>query len=127
MDYKNIVNMELGLKSMLGLVFTKVEGAVGDGEMTFVAEDGRRFVFTHLQDCCETVDIADIVGDINDPIIAVHNPSIAVRLIALPENPLIPVMPWSSALLLLNLFNPGIFSRRLIKMSVNAQVVSHKG
>ena len=66
MDYKNIVNMELGLKSMLGLVFTKVEGAVGDGEMTFVAEDGRRFVFTHMQDCCETVDIADIVGDIND-------------------------------------------------------------
>lgn len=51
---------------MLGLVFTKVEGAVGDGEMVFVTEDGRRFVFAHSQDCCETVYINDIVGDLND-------------------------------------------------------------
>ena len=66
MDYKNIVNTELGLKSMLGLVFTKVEGAVNDEEMIFVAEDGRRFVFGHMQDCCESVNINDIVGDLND-------------------------------------------------------------
>lgn len=66
MDWKNRVNMQKGLKSMLGLVFIEVEGSVGDGEMTFVAEDGRRFVFSHSQDCCETVDINDIVGDLQD-------------------------------------------------------------
>lgn len=66
MDWKNRVNMKAGLESMLGLVFTKVEGAVNDEELVFVAEDGRRFVFGHMQDCCETVDINDIVGDLND-------------------------------------------------------------
>ena len=66
MDWKNRVNMKAGLESMLGLVFIKVEGAVNDEEMVFVAEDGRRFVFAHSQDCCETVNINDIVGDLND-------------------------------------------------------------
>ena len=66
MDWENRVNMKEGLESMLGLVFIKVEGSVGDGEMVFVAEDGRRFIFGHMQDCCETVYINDIVGDLND-------------------------------------------------------------
>jgi len=66
MNWENRVNMKKGLESMLGLVFIKVEGSVNDEEMVFVAEDGRRFVFAHMQDCCETVNINDVVGDLND-------------------------------------------------------------
>lgn len=66
MDYRNIVDMELGLRSMLGRVFVRVEGAVGDGEMVFVADNGARFMFAHEQDCCEHVRIEDLVGDLQD-------------------------------------------------------------
>jgi hypothetical protein len=66
MNYKNIVDTKEGLQSMLGRTFVRVEGSVGDGEMTFVADDGARFTFSHLQDCCESVDINDIVGDLQD-------------------------------------------------------------
>lgn len=66
MDYRNIVDMEYGLKCMLGRTFVRVEGAVGDGELVLVAADGARFTFAHSQDCCEHVRIEDIVGDLQD-------------------------------------------------------------
>jgi len=64
--YDNVVETLVGLELMKGKTFVRVEGAVGDGEMLFVTEDGERFLFTHMQDCCETVDINDIVGDLED-------------------------------------------------------------
>ena len=66
MTYDNIVNTAKGLAAMKGLIFTKITGSVGDREMTFETADGVGFMFAHMQDCCETVDINDIVGDIND-------------------------------------------------------------
>ena len=66
MNCKNIVGTQEGLKSMVGRVFVRVEGSVGSGEMLFVAEDGAKFLFSHQQDCCESVDINDIVGDLED-------------------------------------------------------------
>jgi hypothetical protein len=66
MDYRNSIDTQKGLELMKGKTFVKVEGAVGDGEMLFVTAEGERFLFTHQQDCCETVDINDIVGDIQD-------------------------------------------------------------
>jgi len=32
----------------------------------FETADGQRFVFAHMQDCCESVDINDITGDLQD-------------------------------------------------------------
>ena len=66
MDYQNSVDMTYGLRCMLGRVFVRVEGVVGSDEMVFVAEDGARFTFAHYQDCCESVSINDIIGDLND-------------------------------------------------------------
>lgn len=34
--------------------------------ITFVCDDGAEYKMYHEQDCCEDVDIDDIVGDIND-------------------------------------------------------------
>jgi hypothetical protein len=61
MDYKS----EARIEDMVGKIFTRVSGGVGDGELVF-ENDTERFVFFHYQDCCECVDINDIVGDLED-------------------------------------------------------------
>ena len=66
MDWQSIIDTEEGLRSMVGRTFVRVEGSVGNGEMIFHTAEGDRFVFTHFQDCCECVDINDIVGDLQD-------------------------------------------------------------
>jgi len=53
------------IEDMVGKTFTRVTGGVGDGEMVF-ENATERYVFTHDQDCCETVDINDVVGDLSD-------------------------------------------------------------
>jgi len=66
MNYRNIVDTQKGMAQMLGKTFVQVTGSVGDGEMTFETAQGERFMFAHSQDCCESVDINDIVGDLQD-------------------------------------------------------------
>ena len=56
---------EARIEDMRGKVFTRVTGGVGDGELVFETAT-ERFVFFHQQDCCEHVDINDIVGDLED-------------------------------------------------------------
>jgi hypothetical protein len=53
------------IEDMVGKVFTRVSGSVGGGELVF-ENDTEQFVFFHYQDCCESVDINDIVGDLED-------------------------------------------------------------
>lgn len=66
MDYDNIVDTQKGLALMKGKTFVEVTGSVGAGGMLFVTAEGERFMFAHQQDCCESVDINDIVGDLQD-------------------------------------------------------------
>jgi hypothetical protein len=66
MDYENTVDTQRGMAQMLGKTFVKVTGSVGSGEMLFETAQGERFLFAHMQDCCESVDINDICGDLQD-------------------------------------------------------------
>lgn len=66
MDYHNMIDTVKGLELMKGKTFIEVTGSVGSGEMLFVTTEGERFLFSHYQDCCESVDINDIVGDLQD-------------------------------------------------------------
>jgi hypothetical protein len=66
MDYTNIVGTQKGMALMLGKTFAKVTGSVDGDEMLFETATGERFMFAHQQDCCETVRINDIVGDLQD-------------------------------------------------------------
>ena len=66
MDYNNIVDTQNGMAQMLGKTFVKVTGSVDSDEMLFETATGERFLFAHEQDCCETVSINDIVGDLQD-------------------------------------------------------------
>jgi hypothetical protein len=66
MDYNNIVGTQKGMALMLGKTFVRVTGSVDGDEMLFETATGERFMFAHSQDCCETVRINDIVGDLED-------------------------------------------------------------
>jgi hypothetical protein len=49
-----------------GKTLSKVSGTVGSGEITFVTADGDTYRMYHEQDCCESVSVEDIVGDLQD-------------------------------------------------------------
>ena len=66
MSYDNMVDTRKGLQAMVGMTFARVLGAAGDHEMVFKTESGIRFVFSHYQDCCESVRVEDICGDLED-------------------------------------------------------------
>ena len=54
------------ISEMVGKTFVSVSGKVGDERMDFRTKDGSGVSFYHSQDCCESVDIEDIAGDLND-------------------------------------------------------------
>jgi len=66
MDYDNIVDTQRGMAQMLGKTFVQVSGSVDSDEMLFETAQGERFLFAHSQDCCESVRINDITGDLQD-------------------------------------------------------------
>lgn len=53
------------LKDLIGKTLTKVE-QVGDDEIVFITNEGRRYRLYHSQDCCESVTVEDIGGDLAD-------------------------------------------------------------
>ncbi len=48
-----------------GKVITGIQ-RIGDLELHFKTDDGKTFMMYHRQDCCETVYIESIVGDLGD-------------------------------------------------------------
>ena len=57
--YDNHVNVE----EMLGQTFSRV---VSDGDTVTFENDEVRYVLYHQEDCCESVIVEDIIGDIED-------------------------------------------------------------
>lgn len=58
---------EVEFSDMLGATMAEIEGAkVGSEEMTFRANDGRVWRLAHIQDCCESVELNEVIGDIAD-------------------------------------------------------------
>ena len=53
----------MNIENMIGKVFTSV---TQDGVEMVFANETERFRFFHYQDCCESVNIDDIVGDLSD-------------------------------------------------------------
>ena len=51
---------------MVGHTMVEVTGEIGGESLMFVSSDGTRFELYHEQDCCESVRIEDIVGDLKD-------------------------------------------------------------
>jgi hypothetical protein len=54
------------IEDLLGMTMVSVEKTSNDDELIFTADNGRKFKLYHAQDCCESVYIEDIIGDLND-------------------------------------------------------------
>lgn len=50
--------------TLLGKVMVSVEGGKGSNEIVFTTDDGKVYTLSHDQDCCESVYIEDIEGDL---------------------------------------------------------------
>jgi len=51
---------------MLGRTIISIDGKEGAEVLSFTDSEGFKFIFYHRSDCCETVSIEDIVGDLPD-------------------------------------------------------------
>lgn len=58
--YVNSINV------LCGLTMSSVTGSEGGDEMIFTATTGQKFKFYHCQNCCESVSINDVIGDLTD-------------------------------------------------------------
>lgn len=58
----------MGVEELLGKTLTKIDVVKGthDDEITFSTDSGERYKLYHERDCCEHVNIEDVVGDIDD-------------------------------------------------------------
>ena len=56
--------MENYITDLIGKILTKIDNA-GD-EIIFTCDDGTRFKMYHSQDCCESVRVEDIAGDLDN-------------------------------------------------------------
>jgi hypothetical protein len=52
--------------NMIGRTFDSVSGKIYGNELELIATDGSKFRFEHDQDCCESVRIEEIIGDLSD-------------------------------------------------------------
>lgn len=52
------------VKDLLGKTLLKAD--VGKEEIIFLTSDGDRYKMYHGQDCCECVEVEDVIGDIQD-------------------------------------------------------------
>lgn len=58
-DYNSIP-----FESLKGLTFSKID--VDIDSILFTTNDGAEYELAHIQDCCETVELDDVCGDLND-------------------------------------------------------------
>lgn len=56
----------MGIEELLGKTLRNVVGKVGDDEIVFETTKGEKYKLYHVQDCCESVTVEDICGEMLD-------------------------------------------------------------
>jgi hypothetical protein len=54
------------ISELVGKTLSKIEVSEDKRQMVFVVDDGTSYKFYHEQDCCEDVQIEDVVGELDD-------------------------------------------------------------
>jgi hypothetical protein len=54
------------IEDMVGKTFDIVANVNGNDDMLLFENEEGQYVFNHHQDCCETVGIEEVIGDLND-------------------------------------------------------------
>ena len=57
---------EFSIATLQGKTLRSVEVSADKTEIVFTVDDGTQFVMCHDQDCCESVQIEEIVGELSD-------------------------------------------------------------
>lgn len=57
---------DIPVETLLGKTLTAIERPESAAELVFVADSGERYRMYHDQDCCESVTIEDVVGELAD-------------------------------------------------------------
>lgn len=57
---------DCNFSELIGKTLSKIEGKVGDDVMLFFTTDGDVYRMFHFKDCCESVTVEDICGDLAD-------------------------------------------------------------
>lgn len=67
---------------LIGKVISKID--VGTSEITIKCADGSEYLMYHSQDCCESVRVEDVVGDVSD---IIGSPILQAEEVCSHENP----------------------------------------
>ena len=81
------------VEDLIGQTLVNVE-RFGDDEIIFVTDRGEKYKMYHAQDCCESVTIEDIVGDLSD---LVGEPILLAEEVKGAEPPVRAVDPWKDS------------------------------
>lgn len=54
------------IEELLGKIFVDIKVNNDQEQIIFTCDDGKKYLMFHSQDCCESVNIEDIVGDLDD-------------------------------------------------------------
>jgi hypothetical protein len=73
--------MRVDISELLGKIVTEVRKEK-NFEIEFICSDGTSYLMTHIQDCCESVVIDDINGDLED---LVSQPGLKAKPITMAE------------------------------------------
>lgn len=63
--YYSYADPSFEMADMIGKTFVSVE-KINDDQIVFTADNGDQYAFYHGQDCCESVTVKDIVGELSD-------------------------------------------------------------
>jgi hypothetical protein len=61
---KGVASMSLNVNKLTGKTLTKIDK--GNDEILFITSHGEVYKMYHEQDCCESVYIEDVIGDLDD-------------------------------------------------------------
>src|SRR3990172_5179107 len=56
----------VSFNELKGKTLTQIKGKIGDESINFTCSDGTEYQMIHRQDCCETVTVEDICGDLSN-------------------------------------------------------------
>jgi len=76
-------NDDFEFEGLVGKTFTRIDKK-GSDELVFYDTDGEIYVMYHEQDCCESVYIEDIDGDLED---LLHSPILMAEEVTSHDNP----------------------------------------
>jgi hypothetical protein len=65
MRYYYYGSLRFNIGDMLGKTFKNVIND-NDDRIIFTEENGDQYIFCHIQDCCESVTVRDVVGHLSD-------------------------------------------------------------